>query len=226
MNRRFLLPFVVMMSCAGKKPPPAEPTPPPPVVAPEPPPPPEPEEPPAPKAATPNADLNVAITHADGSVKQGHVVRIERGEDVYAENGWTDTASKLVISLVAGSTTVDKPWTDIAQIDIKYGTKADIDCLYDSEFTPWMYMCTLRSTSTAKTTDGKTWTVDTRHKWKFTFADGSSEEFYAEKLPVREQDSAEVTLDGGGENPALYSKLQAQVMTESGKAVTKIVVTH
>ena len=72
-------------------------------------------------------------------------------------------------------------------------------------------MCVLRNTPKTRTTDGKTWTVTTRNKWKFTFDDDSEVEFYVHKLPAREQDDEAAGLDSV-ENYDLYGKLQGSVM--------------
>jgi hypothetical protein len=223
------VPLLLVFGVAEAKPKKPEDPPPPPPAAEPPPPPvvePEPLPEPAPAAApAPNADLKVVITHADGTSKSGRVTRIERGEDWFAENGWVDTPPKLTITLASGGTEVDKTWNDIASIDVKYAAKTEVDCVYDSNFTPWMYMCTLPTTSTAKTKDGKTWSVDQRHKWRFTFDDGSTEEFYLFKLPVRKQDSEEVSFDAANsENRAMYADLQAEVQRQAARAVTKVTV--
>lgn len=223
---------LIAFGFAGKKdkkkaaePPPAAEAP---APAPEPTPAPEPE--PAPEAApaekAANADFKATVTFADGTTKAGHVKRVERGDDWYAERGWVDDANKLTVNLQGNGTEVDKAWTDIASIDVKYGGKGDIDCTYESEYTPWMYSCLLRSTTTVKTTDGKTWQSGSKHKWRFVFDDGSTAEFYIYKLPAREQDSQQVELDTTNpENYELYGKLQAQLMKDVQSAVTKIVIT-
>lgn len=208
---------LVVFGTAGKKKDPAPPPPPPPVAAPAPEPEPEPE--PAPPAR--NADFKASITHADGSVKSGHVVRIERGQDRYADDGWLDSGPKLAVSLESAGAEVDRPWTDIVSIDLKYGAKADIDCTYDSSFTPWMYICTLKTTSTAKTIDGKTYAAVSRYKWRFTFEDGSTEEFFVSRLPARKQDPGPSDF----ENTAMYVELQPAVLAEAAKAVTRIAIT-
>lgn len=187
---------------------------------------------PAPDAApvaapvvTNNADLDVTLTYADGRTVSGHVQRIERGDDWYAEDGWVDSASKLKLTLDAGGTQTEVPWSEVAQIDIKYADRSDIDCTYDSSFSPWMYMCTLRTDTTVKTKDGKTWTAATRHKWQFTFDDGNTEQFYVYKLPIREQDSKVVDInDTSPENYDLYASLQTKAVTDAKAALVKVTV--
>lgn len=170
-----------------------------------------------------NADLNVAMTFADGRKVEGHVIRVERGQDWYAEQGWNDAPGKLVLTLDGGGTEVDRAWKDLATIEVKYGAKSDVDCMYESEFTPWMYSCTLKTATTVKTTDGKTWTAGTRNKWRFTFENGVTEEFFINKLPIRRQ--AEATEGhAGSEDHALYADLQAELWRQAAKAVTRIEV--
>ncbi len=175
-----------------------------------------------------NVSFQAALTFADGHSVQGKVIRVERGQDVYAEQGWVDSSAKLLVELEGNGTAADKPWTDIASLDIKYGARGDVDCLYESEFTPWMYTCTLKTTSTAKTTDGKSWEVTGRHKWKFTFVDGQVVEFFAFKLPARRQDTDQDDTIGGdsSENAKLYGELQAEAVEASKKALTKLVITR
>jgi hypothetical protein len=158
-------------------------------------------------------------------VVQGHVIRVERGDDWYAETGWTDTPGKLTVTLEGNGTEVDKTWGEIQSIDIRYGARAEVDCLYESQFTPWMYTCTLPTTSTVKARDGSTWTAGSRHKWRFVFDDGTSTEFYVNKLPQREQDTEEVQLDDPDpENHELYAKIQGEVIAASQVAPTRIVI--
>jgi len=174
-----------------------------------------------------NTSFKASMTFADGHHVEGTVIRVERGEDVFAEKGWVDKATKLLVELEGNGTAADKPWTDISTLDIKYGARGDVDCLYESEFAPWMYTCTLKTTSTAKTVDGKTWEVTGRHKWKFTLSDGQVVEFFAYKLPARRQDSEQ---GGPGseetENAKLYAELQAEVVEAAKKSLTKLVITR
>ena len=188
---------------------------------------PEPE--PEPEIAAPpasNASFTAKLTFADGRVKQGKVVRVERGDDWYAESGWVDSASKLMVTLEGNGTQKDVKWDDIGTIDIKYGDRSSLDCSYDSAFNPWMYMCALRTTSTAKTDDGGSWSIASRHKWRFSFSDGTSEEFYILKLPERAQDTKEVDInDTVTENYELYGRLQTDAMANAKKSLTRIEIT-
>ncbi|MBA2320349.1 MAG: hypothetical protein H0V89_04260 [Deltaproteobacteria bacterium] len=198
--------------------PPAAPAP-----APAPPVAPEPEPDPEPVAAAPNADMKVDITFGDGTHKVGRVVRIERGVDWYAESGWEDSPGKLVLTLEGGGTEVEKPWTGIKEVNVTYASKENIDCFFESNFDPPMYTCVLKTTPTAKDTEGKAWTVTTRHKWRFTFDDGSTTEFYLNKLPNRAPDDQEVSLNSvNTENQALYQRLQEEVVVDAKKSVTRI----
>jgi hypothetical protein len=187
---------------------------------------PEPEPVPEPPAA-PNTSFQAVITHADGSVTRGHVVRVTRGTDRYALDGWTDTASKLTVTLEGGGTEIEASWKDIRSIDIKYAPITDVDCQFDTSFTPTLYLCVLKGTPTVKTADGKTWQAASLHKWRFGFEGGSEVDFYAYKLPALKQEPEEASLkDGGIENTALYAELQKELSAMvKGKAVTKIVIT-
>lgn len=223
---RTLLPVVVALTltagCGKKSPAPAADTTPAVTEPAPPPPPPEPEPEPEPEPPKANADFNATLTMADGTTKSGHVKRVERGIDWYAEDGWTDDGDDLVVSLESGSDLVERPWSDIDVITIAYGGRDGIDCQYDSGYTPWMYMCVLRTTTKAKTTDGKSWSATTRNRWKFTFDDDSTAEFYVYKLPERQQDDKTMGLDSV-ENYDLYGTLQAKVLeTAKGSAVVKV----
>ncbi len=174
-----------------------------------------------------NADFNATITHADGSTAKGHVKRVERSEGWYGEKGWTDKAVKLTVTLEGNGTEIEAEWKDIKTVGVKYGSVDDIDCQFDSEYTPIMYMCVLKSTGTVSHADGKTWTAGSRHKWRFTFNDGRVEEFWIKKLPEREQEAGNAEIgDGSEQNFALYEKLQKRVAEKARtSAVTKIEIT-
>lgn len=211
---------------AGKKPKQGTPPTPPPASAPGPEPEaePEPEIDDTPPAAITNVSVALEITRMDGTVFSGRAVRLERGVDWYAEDGWTTSAGDLKVGLESDRDMKDVAWTDIAQIDITYGGRDDIDCMYDSNFTPWMYMCTLRSTAVAKLKDGSTWRVTSRHQWRFTTDDDRDVSFYLFRLPARQQDDQAADLDTK-ENYNLYGSLQAGVLAAAkGQAIKKIVV--
>jgi len=187
---------------------------------------PEPEVYEAPPKAT-NADLTVTITHADGTTQSGHVTLIERSSDWYADDGWSTEEGDLKISADGGSTYKKLTWSEVSSITIKPGSiRKDIDCYYDSNFSPWMYDCTLATTATLIDTTGKRWTVDNRHKWRLTFDDDSEVEFWLKKHPAREQDGEIVDLDTvNPENYALYTKLQQRLKDEAkGELVVAIKV--
>lgn len=218
--RRLLALTVFAMAC-GPKAPPATPTPavPPPVAELPPPPPPMPE--PEPEVQR-NADFRIAIDHADGSSITGRVVRVERGIDFYGANGFTDRDIKTTISLSGGGTSLDAAWTDVSQIDIAYDTAAsNISCTYDSSVTPWAYICTIPSASTATTTDGANLDVTTRNVWRLTMDDDREVELYLSKLPVRESDSGSSGMRNA-ENPAMYVQLREAVVEAAANAPTRI----
>lgn len=183
------------------------------------------EAPATPVKGPPNADFNASLAYADGRTVSGHVVRVERGEDWYAEEGWTDKPVKLTVSLEQGGSAIDAPWTDIKQIEIRYAPRTDVSCLYDSEYDPWMYMCVLPTTTKVTTTDGKTWEGASRFRWRFTFDDDTSAEFYVYKLPAREQDTVGGGL-GSSENTSMYAKLQDAVAIQARSALTRITISR
>ncbi len=184
-----------------------------PVVEPEPEPEPEPVEPPPPVS---NADFQVTITYASGASKSGHVIRIERSEDWYGDNGWTTDAASLKLSADGGSEYKKLLWSEISSVTVKAGSvPGDVDCFYDSDFSPWMYDCTLKTTGTITDTSGKHWTVDNRHKWRMTFEDGDEVEFWLKKHSARAQDEEVVDLETvNPENYELYTSLQQQLRTD------------
>ncbi|TVQ86499.1 MAG: hypothetical protein EA397_20080 [Deltaproteobacteria bacterium] len=225
MTRTILLlgPSLLLAGCGKKSVPAPEPPPPEPVAA-APAPPPEPEPEPEPAAPINNVDFSFELTRADGTVVEGRAVRLERGVDWYAEEGWSTEARDVQLSLERGSDMKDVPWTDVSQIDVSYGGKGDIDCLYDSNYTPWMYMCTLKATATAKLSDGSTWTVTNRHQWQITLSDDTQVHFYLAKLPARQQDDQAADLDST-ENYQLYGALQKQVLEQAkAQAIRKVVI--
>lgn len=127
----------------------------------------------------------------------------------------------------AGSASKDFAWTDVKTLTLVPGKiPTDVDCIYESDFSPWMYDCTLKTTSTAVLKDNSKWTVTTLNKWRFTFEDGESVEFWVFKHHAREQDEKVVDLDTkDAENLALYTKLQNRLREEvKGKLVVKVAV--
>lgn len=225
---RTLSVLVLLSACGSKTPPETAATP-----APEPAPEvakptPEPEPIPEvtkPEPSAPNADFNATLTFGDSRTVSGHVIRVERGDDWYAEKGWTDRDIKLTVTLEGNGTEIEAAWSDVSTVNVGYGSRSDIDCTYDSAFLPWMYMCVLRTTTKVKTTDGKAWAANGRHKWRFTFENGDVEEFHIYKLPAREQDSR--TPEPGQEMPenaALYGELQTSVLEAAKTSLKSITI--
>jgi hypothetical protein len=221
MRRLLMLVLFAGLACAAKKdkkPPEPAAAPPPPAAEAAP----EPEAEPTPPPEVKNADMYVSIRSADGQMKKGHVKKIERSVDWFADQGWTDDAKDLKITIESAGKERDITWSDVAAITIKPGPLSDVDCVYDSQFTPWMYDCTLKTTATLKTKDGATGLVTNRHKWKFTFDDDSTDEFWLFKHPARQQDDREIDIDSTEpENVALYKTLSQRLKLE---AATSLVV--
>jgi len=220
--------ILLLAACGPKEPPQSAATAPAPApVAEAPAPEPEPEAAPEPPADITNADLNITVTTAGGTSKGGHVKRIERSVDWFADEGWSTDTKDLKISLEKGNSAKDVTWSEIKSIGIVPGAVTDVDCLYDSNFSPWMYDCTIKTTATVALKDGSTgWTVANRHKWRLTYDDGSQQEFWLYKLPAREQDDRVVDLDTTNpENFELYTKLQTRLKSEvKTTMITKVVV--
>jgi len=214
----------------GKKAPPvpaAQPEPAPAAVAAaDPEPEPEPEAAPAPSAGpSTNVDLQITLTRADGARHAGHVRLVERSTDWYGEEDWTSAASDVRLQVEGAGGESKAAWKDLRKLTVTIAKVSEAsDCSYDSNYTPWMYDCTLRNLGQAVTTDGKTWTITDRYKWRLTFDDGSSEEFWLSKHPARQQDETAVGLDSVGENYDLYIGLQDRLREEAKTMVTGITV--
>jgi hypothetical protein len=212
-----LIVALALTGCGPKEAPPvaaAEATPPPapePVVEAPPPPPPE----------VNNADLQVILTAIDGTKVSGHVKRIERGESTYGES-WT-TEEKDLKFYVEGKGEYKKiSWSEVKRISISIPNVKDFDCLYSSEYSPWMYECSVKLKSVVTTKDGKSYLADSGHKWKFVTDDDAEHEFWLKKHYSREQDSKVVDLDvTNPENYALYGKLQTQLRADMKSSLTK-----
>ena len=186
------------------------------------------EEAPAPEAAPEpvrNADLTVTITYADGSTKGGHVKGVERTVDFYGDEGWTSDEGKLKLTVEANGTEKYVAWKDVKAITVTPGKiPDDVDCTYSSDFTPWMYECTLRTTAAVALKDGSKGTITNRHQWRFTMDDGGTVEFSVYKYVAREQDSKVVEFgDESTENFALYTRLQDKLRTDAKTALVKSV---
>ncbi len=178
--------------------------------------------PPAPEPIR-NADLTVSIAYADGSTKGGHVKGIERSVDFYGDEGWTSDDGKLRLMVEANGTEKGVPWKDVKSITVTPGKLPDeVDCTYSSDFTPWMYECTLRTTAAVVLKDGSKGVVSNRHLWRFTLDDGATVEFSVYKYVVREQDSKVVEFgDESTENFGLYSRLQDRLRADVKAAIVK-----
>ena len=212
---------VTLIACGPKE---APPTPaaeaaPPPVEAPAP----EPAvvEPPPPPPEVKNADFTVTLTKTGGQTVSGHVKRVERGEDTYGE-GWT-TEAKAMAFYVEGNGEYKKiTWADVKRVNISIPNSKDFDCLYSSEYSPWMYECSLKLKSTVTTKDGKTYVADSGHKWMFVTDDDQEHTFWLKKHYARKQDDKVVGLDvTNPENYALYKELQDELRTQIKTDVVK-----
>ena len=208
-----------------KKEEPAPPPGPPPAATPAPAPEPAPPAEPVPESSPKNADFSVTLAWADGRTKTGKVTGVQRTEDFFGDEGWTTTDSKLRFTVEGNGTEKQVAWKDVKSITVVPGKiPDDVDCTYSSDFNPWMYDCTLRTTTSAVLKDGSKGTITNRHKWRLWFDDGSKEELQVYKYSVREQDSRELEFgDEQGENFAIYTKLQGQIRTDIKGALLKSV---
>ena len=219
-----------MIVGCGEKAPPApavQPEAAPPVVeepAPEPEPEPEPE-PVEPAVPASNADLTISVTRNDGSTAAGHVWLVQRSTDWYGEEGWTGDPGDAKLQLEGHGTEIMAPWNEIKKMSVTISKVSESsDCTYDSNYSPWMYDCTLRNTGTAVTTDGRNWESTDRHRWRLSFDGGDSQEFWLAKHPARQQDAETVGLDSSGENYDLYIALQDRLREEVKTMVTGVTV--
>ena len=188
---------------------------------------PEPEPEPEPEVASSNVDFNMSISFADGSSKSGHVRYLEVSVDGIGDKGWEDSVDKLTMYGSKDGTEKKLAFTDITKASIKPGSvPADTSCTYSSDWTPWMYDCTVKTTSAITLQDGSTWKAEVpRRKWRATFDDGEAVEFWFYNYSVFEQDSQAVSLETlDAENRDLYTKLQQQLREEltTNKVVTGI----
>ena len=145
--------------------------------------------------------------------------------DLYGDEGWTSEDSKLKLTVESGSSEKQVSWKDVKSLTVTPGKMPDeVDCTYSSDFTPWMYECTLRTTVSAVLKDGSKGNVTNRHKWRFSYEDGSQLEFSVFKYTVRAPDDRDIQFgDDVGENFALYTKLQDQLRTEMKTKIVKTV---
>lgn len=216
MRRLAPIVFLALIAAKGGKKAEPAPVPVPEPVAPAPAPEPVAAEPPPAPEPIRNADFSATLTYSDGSTKGGHVKGVERTADFYGDEGWTTDEGKLVLTVEANGTEKNVPWKQVKSIAIAPGKiPDDVDCTYSSDFTPWMYECTLRTTATATLTDGTKGQVTNRHLWRFTLDDGGTVEFGVYKYVSREQDTRTVEFgDETTENFALYTKLQDKLRND------------
>lgn len=194
----------------GDETPPPEPA----VEAPEPVPLPEPPPPPPPAK---NVDFNLSFNRAGGTSVRGHVSRIERGIDIYGDKGWTQEDKDLKFYVEGNGEYKKIAWSDVKRISIKVKDSKDYSCVYSSDYSPWMYECSVKLVSTLTTTDGKTYIADSGHKWRFILDGGEEVEFWLKRHYALEQDEQVVGIDHGNpENHELYGKLQTQLREELG----------
>ena len=207
----------------GAAPAPAEP---PPVAAPAPAP--APEEPPPPPVdiKAHNLALSVTVTRMDKTTITKHVQGVERSSDFHGDAGWTTDAKELKFNVDTGKGEKAVSWTDVKSVSVVPGKMGDdVDCTYSSDFNPFMYECSIRTTSTVVLKDGTKGTIDTRNKWRFTFDDGEQVEFYLLKYTVREQDEPTAGGEDAVENMGMYTKLQQALRADiKGSMVTSITI--
>jgi hypothetical protein len=171
-----------------------------------------------------NADFNVTMVTVDGGKVSAHVKRIERGENTYADS-WT-TADKAMGFYVEGNGEYKKiKWDDVKKVVVSVPNAKDFNCLYSSDYSPWMYECSLKLKSTITTKNGKSYAADTGHKWKFVTDDNAEHTFWLKKHYARQQDEKVVDLEvTNPENYALYGALQAQLRNEIKSSLIKSIV--
>lgn len=180
--------------------------------------------PPAPKRD--NADFNATVTFSGGKTASGHVKRVERSTDWYGEEGWEDDDSYLKVALEGNGTLKDATWKEMSSITVTPGKMAtDVDCTYSSDYSPWMYTCELKTPTNGTTTDGKKWTVTSRYKWRFTFDDDSSVEFWMARYPARLQETRVYEYDEEVvENYQIYTQLQDTLRQQTGEIVKSVTI--
>ena len=179
------------------------------------------EAPPPPPPEVINADFTVTLGTADGGSVSGHVKRVERGENTYGES-WTTEENDLKFYVEGNGEYKKIAWSDVKRVAISVPNSKDFDCLYSSEYSPWMYECSVKLKSTVTTKDGKSYAADTGHKWKFVTDDDAEHTFWLKKHYARKQDEKVVDLEvTNPENYALYGELQAQLRTELKGSLVK-----
>ena len=194
---------------------------------------PEAPEPPPPPAFPSNVDFQATLTFADGSTKSGHVIRLERSETFEGteDRVWFDDEKKLRVELSTSAGGWQQTyWKDIAEINVT-APRFNPNCVYSSDWIPWLYSCSVGTKSGAKTKDGKIWSIDTKYKYKMYFETEDPENpevisFWLNTHRTIQQDEKEVSLsDPNPENHNLYLQLQKQLQLElKTTMVTKIVL--
>ena len=170
-----------------------------------------------------NADLTLTLTSVDGTTKSGHVKRIERGQDIFGDKGWVDNAKSMAFYVESDKEYIKITWDKVKSISIKVVDAKDLSCVYSSEYSPWMYECSVKLIASLTTKEGKRYTADSSHKWRFTFDDDSEHELWLKRHYARQQDENKVQLGGVDENRALYAVLQARLKTDlKTSLITKI----
>ena len=176
---------------------------------------PEPEPEPEPAAApapTRNANLNLTIKRADGTSQTVQVLGIERSLDTHGETDWSTEASDLKFYIEGNDEYKKITWDDVKAASFKVPDKKNFDCLYQSDFTPWMYECSVKIETQITTKDGKRYTADSAQKWRFIFSDDTSTEFWLKRHYARAQDDRTIEIDDTNtQNYALYEQLQDQL---------------
>lgn len=175
----------------------------------------------APPAVVSNVSLKVSLTSADGKTKGGQVIRIERGQDIYGDKGWLDDEKSLKFYVESSKEYKKITWAEVKSVSIKVTNAKEIDCLYSSDYTPWMYECGVKLAASLTTKDGKRYTADSGHKWRFFFEDGSESEFWLKRHYARQQDERAVQLGDDTENRDLYKALQTELKAEIKGALIK-----
>jgi hypothetical protein len=175
---------------------------------------------PAPEAApgVKNISMGAALAFGDGTSKSGRVQGVERTTDAYDQD-WSSDAKHLVLEVEIGTKEIAVPWTQVKTLTITPGVatgpKNEFSCEYTSDTDPHTYSCILPTTSSVVLKDGTKGNVVTRKRWRFTYEDGSTVEFYAYKLKASAPDDRELGFgDADTENAALYAKLQTQIRAD------------
>ena len=159
----------------------------------------------------PNADFNASLTFSDGTTKSGHVIRVEASTDSYGMKDWLDSDSRLTIFAEAGSTAKDLSWNEIKSVSVS-PKSSNIDCVYESDWSPWLYVCTKKTTTSLIDSEGKKWSGNATNKWRFYFDDDTEIEFWIQNIRAMQQDTVEVGLGMDAyENPDLYAQLRNDV---------------